>query len=101
MIKIIYQSDLTEYHKKQLKVFKKSLSDDSIVKDRSFFLEAVKSNGRALQFASESLKADKEIVLEAVKSKGWALKYASELLKADEEVLKAAGMSGEVDDLPF
>ncbi len=39
-------------------------------KDKSFVLEAVKSDGLALEFADESFKKDKSIVLEAVKSNG-------------------------------
>jgi hypothetical protein len=39
-------------------------------KDKSFVLEAVKSNGLALQYADESLKKDKSIVLTAVKQDG-------------------------------
>ena len=36
-------------------------------------MEAVRQNGRALQFASDHLRDDKEIVMEAVKEKGQAL----------------------------
>ena len=37
-------------------------------------------DGYALQFASEHFQNDKEIVLEAVKTSGYALQYASECL---------------------
>ena len=46
-----------------------------------FPIEAVKTNGFALNDASEELKSDKEIVLEAVKKVGLALGYASEELQ--------------------
>ena len=37
--------------------------------DREIVLEAVKQNGRALEYASATLKDDREIVLEAVSSR--------------------------------
>jgi hypothetical protein len=53
-------------------------------------LEAVKQNGRALQFASVELKNDKEVVLEAVKNDGHAFEYASDELKNDKDVVLKA-----------
>jgi hypothetical protein len=53
-------------------------------------LEAVKSDGFALQFASEELQADRVFVLNAVKQSGWALKYASRELRADRAVVLEA-----------
>lgn len=53
-------------------------------------LEAVKSNGFALQHASDALKADRELVLEVVRKHGRALKWASNKLKNDPEVVLEA-----------
>ena len=50
----------------------------------------MRSDGSALQYASEDLKHDREIVLTAVTQSGWALEYASEDLKRDREIVKAA-----------
>ena len=51
--------------------------------DREAVLEAVKSSGQALAYASMDLKADREVVLEAVKNKGYALAFASKALQND------------------
>ena len=48
------------------------------LKNKSFMLQAVKSDGRALEYASDEIKSDRGIVLAAVKSDGSALEYASE-----------------------
>ena len=62
---------------------------------REQLLQAVKQNGRALQFASAALKDDREIVLEAVKQNGRALEYVSAALKDDREiVLEAVKQNG-------
>ena len=53
-------------------------------------LEAVKQDGRALEYASEELRGDKEVVMEAVKQYGRALEYASEELRGDKEVVMEA-----------
>merc|ERR1712185_885967 len=53
-------------------------------------MEAVKQNGRALEYASAELKGDREIVLESVKQHGLALQYASAELKGDREIVMAA-----------
>ena len=63
--------------------------------DKEIVLEAVKENGRALQYASKLLRNDKEVVLEAVKQDGRPLEYASNELKNDKEiVLKAVKQNG-------
>ena len=41
-------------------------------------MEAVKQDGRALQYASAELKGDREIVMEAVAQDPKALQYASD-----------------------
>ena len=64
--------------------------DDDEFNEYLTVLEAVRSDGLLLKFASENLKADKEVVLEAVKSDGRAFEYASENLKADKEVVLEA-----------
>ena len=48
---------------------------------------AVKSNGNALEFASNELKNNREIVLMAVKSNGHAIKFVSNELKGDREIV--------------
>ena len=58
--------------------------------DREVVLEAVKTWGRVLEFASEELKTEREVVLEAVKQYGLALSYASEELQNDREVVLVA-----------
>ena len=55
------------------------------ITNRAELLEAVKKDGRALEYAGEALKNDRDIVLEAVKNDGSALAYASEALKNDRE----------------
>ena len=67
-----------------------SLSKAHSTEDRDFILEAVKSDGLALKYASDGLKEDHEVVLEAVKSDGLALEYASDGLQQDREVVLEA-----------
>jgi serine/threonine-protein kinase TTK/MPS1 len=55
-------------------------TDESFKKDKSIVLEAVKQNGVALEYADESFKKDKSIVLEAVKKNGWALEYVGKVM---------------------
>ena len=50
-------------------------------------MEAVKSNGYALAFASDRLKDNKEIVTEAVNNYGRALEYTSERLRNDKDIV--------------
>ena len=71
------------------------MTDNKIITDREEILEAVKKDGRALQYADESLWADREVVLEAVKTdegreEEEALMFADESLQADREVVLAA-----------
>ena len=54
--------------------------------DRAIVMEAVRKDGKVLEFVSPGLQADTGVVRAAVKQNGWALKYASEELKADWEV---------------
>ena len=49
--------------------------------DRETVMEAVKQNGRALEYASAELKGDREIVMEAVAQDPRALQYASYKLR--------------------
>ena len=60
------------------------------LKNKSFILQAVKSIGSALEYASDDLKSNREIVLAAVKSDGRAFEYASDELKSDKEIVLAA-----------
>lgn len=53
-------------------------------------LEAVKQDGRALEFASDGLKNDKEIVLESIQQDGKNIAYASNELRADKELALTA-----------
>ena len=53
--------------------------------DRELVLEAIRSKGSALKYASEDLKNDRDFVLEAIKRKGVALRYASPVLKSDRD----------------
>ena len=47
-----------------------------VFEDRAVVLEAVKSSGWALEFASDSLRNDDEVVGEAVRFNPWALELA-------------------------
>ena len=60
----------------------------------------VKSDGHALQYASEELKNDKEVVMEAVKSDWVALEYAPKELKKDIAKWSAPIFVAEYGDCP-
>ena len=51
-------------------------------------LEAVKSQGRELQFCSSKLKSDRDVVLEAVRNCSYAIQFASPKFT---EILKLCG----------
>lgn len=73
----------------------KYTTDESLLKDRDFILEAVKLNPHILKYVSEAFKSDREIVLEAIKYEGSALEYASAFLQADKKlVLEAIKFDG-------
>ena len=59
-------------------------------KDKEFILEAVKLNGRALEYADDSLKKDKKIVLEAVKENHYAIWEMDESLDKNKEIILMA-----------
>ena len=63
----------------------RKLEDYKDVKD--MFLEGVKKDGSALQYANNELKNDKVFVLDAFKQNGIALRYASNELKNDKDVV--------------
>ena len=73
------------------------MTNNKIITDREEMLEAVKIDGKALEYASDTLKADREVVLEAVREYGcYALQYADDTLKADRElVLDAVKINGD------
>ena len=50
-----------------------------VFEDWAVVLEAVKSSGWALEFASDSLRNDDEVVGEAVRFNPWALELAERL----------------------
>ena len=58
----------------------------SLTENREFMMNAVKSNGNALFFASDELKNDYEIVFNAVKSKGESLEFAPLELRNNCEI---------------
>ena len=60
--------------------------------DRGRVLEAVKQDGRFLQYASAQLRSDREVVLEAVKQHGLALEHACVELRSDRAVVLEAVM---------
>ena len=64
--------------------------DPKFLSDPEVMIAAVKSNGYALEYASEELRGDKEVVLEAVKENGRALQFASYELRADKDVVMEA-----------
>ena len=67
--------------------------------DREAVLEAVRENGRALEYASNELRNDREVVLEAVRQTGQALEYASNELCNDREfMLEVARQNGSAQD---
>ena len=53
-------------------------------------IEAVRSNGLALRWASEGAKDCREVVVQAVRQAGSALEFASEGLKSDRGVVMEA-----------
>jgi len=53
-------------------------------------MEAVRQEGRVLEFCSPDLKRNRDIVMEAVKQDGLAISFASISLQADEDVVMAA-----------
>ena len=53
-------------------------------------LEAIKEDGRFLEYASLELRADRNVVLAAVRQASLAIAYASPVLQADREVVLAA-----------
>ena len=56
--------------------------------DKQVILEAVKQNGRALQYAPKELQSDKEMVLEAtLKQNGRAFNMHPKELQSDKEVV--------------
>jgi hypothetical protein len=58
--------------------------------NKEVVLEAVRENGRSLEYASKELRNNKEVVLEAVKQDGNSLYYASEELRNNKEVVLEA-----------
>jgi hypothetical protein len=66
--------------------------------NRELVLEAVKQNGKALDFASAEFKNDREIVLEAVKS-GYSLDLVPSTFQTDREIVLEAVKSGYSLDL--
>mmetsp|Transcript_25133 Transcript_25133/g.40812 ORF Transcript_25133/g.40812 Transcript_25133/m.40812 type:complete len:313 (+) Transcript_25133:117-1055(+) len=55
----------------------------SCAETRSFFLQAVATDGGCLMYAADELCADEKVVLAAVTQDGHALRYASPQLRAD------------------
>ena len=72
----------------QLTAFHFALQD--LQNDRAILLEALKTNGYAIQKASAALRSDKNVVLQAVEKTGWALHSASNSLKNDPDITGAA-----------
>eukprot|EP00971_Amphidinium_carterae_P078874 1560618-Amphidinium_carterae.1 len=59
-------------------------------------MQAVRTRGDALQYATEELRGDRDVVMEAVRQDGHALKYAKKELHTDREViLQAVAQNGE------
>lgn len=63
---------------------------DAIKNDRDLVMEAVRRNGRDLEFASWDLRKDRDVVMEAVSQCGMALKFASKALQDDREIVMKA-----------
>ena len=57
----------------------------NLKKDKSIVLEAVKSNGNALEYADESLKKDKFIAYSAVQERQSAIKFVDISIKKEIE----------------
>jgi hypothetical protein len=60
------------------------------IRDDELVIEAIKTYGGALEFASDRLKNDKAVVLAAVQDDGYALGFASPELKRDREIVMTA-----------
>jgi hypothetical protein len=58
--------------------------------DREIVMEAVRSSGVILKYASDRLRGDKQLVITAVRRYGPALKFASRELQNDREVVLSA-----------
>lgn len=63
---------------------------DAIKNDRDLVMEAVRRNGRDLEFASWDLRKDRDVVMEAVSQCGMALEFASRALQDDREIVMKA-----------
>ncbi|CAE7571478.1 unnamed protein product [Symbiodinium natans] len=63
---------------------------DQLRRDRDTVVAAVRSDGHALQHASEDLRADRHVVLAAVKENGLALRHAAQVLCSDQDLVLAA-----------
>lgn len=66
--------------------------------DLDLVTEAVTQNGLSLQYAAEKLRNNREIVLLAVRNDGQSLQYASEDLQADREIVLVAERAAEARD---
>ena len=55
--------------------------------NREYVLNAVKENGKLIEFADDIFKDDKEIMLLAIANNPEALEFASDRLKQDREVV--------------
>lgn len=64
--------------------------DEKFRSDPAFVIAAVKSDGEALEYASEALKDDPKIVRLATEQYGMALQHASERLRDDKDIFLAA-----------
>lgn len=58
--------------------------------DREIAMEAVKNNGRALEYLTKELRGNEEIVMEAMKTSGHSLQFATEELKCNKEIIDVA-----------
>ena len=70
--------------------FALNYASDRLKDNKEIVLEAVKNNGMALKWVSPRLQNDKDVVLEAIKNDGWALKYASDKFKDNKELILIA-----------
>ena len=83
------------YNGLALKDFASLNDDEDVVR------EAVKSNGRALEFASERLKGDENIASLAISEDVRAFDFVSPSLKADPRFLKKYNYFKEADDRKY
>ena len=67
--------------------------------NREYVLNAVKEDGKLLEFADDNFKEDKEVVFEAVKNNPEALEFASETLKGDRDIVYESVSNVRVDIL--